>query len=76
MSKRQNISSGSPREPILGYSRAVRAGNLVFVAGTTSGGIGDTAAEQTREIFTRIEKALTQAGATLQDIVRTRIFPH
>lgn len=74
MSKRQNISSGSPREPILGYSRAVRAGNLVFVAGTTSGGIGDTAAEQTREIFTRIEKALTQAGATLQDIVRTRIF--
>ncbi|KJL24276.1 Enamine/imine deaminase [Microbacterium azadirachtae] len=74
MSKRQNISSGSPREPILGYSRAVRVGNLVFVAGTTSGGIGDTAAKQTREIFTRIENALTQAGATLQDIVRTRVF--
>lgn len=74
MAQRQNISSGSPREPILGYSRAVKVGNLVFVAGTTSGGVGETAAEQTREIFTRIEKALGTAGATLEDVVRTRIF--
>ncbi|MGN6218855.1 MAG: RidA family protein [Microbacterium sp.] len=74
MIDRQNISSGSPREPILGYSRAVKVGNLVFVAGTTSGGVGDTAAEQTREIFRRIEKALSEAGGSLKDVVRTRIF--
>ncbi|WP_341946799.1 RidA family protein [Microbacterium sp. LWH11-1.2] len=74
MKERQNIASGSPREPILGYSRAVRVGDLVFVAGTTSGGVGSTAAEQAREIFSRIETALATAGATLKDVVRTRIF--
>ncbi|MFJ2620333.1 RidA family protein [Glutamicibacter sp. NPDC087344] len=74
MTKRQNIPSGSPREPLLGYSRAVKVGNLIFVAGTTSGGVGETAAEQTREIFARIEKALDTAGATLRDVVRTRVF--
>ncbi|RZS77534.1 enamine deaminase RidA (YjgF/YER057c/UK114 family) [Motilibacter rhizosphaerae] len=71
---RQNISSGSPREPVLGYSRAVRVGNLVFVAGTTSGGIGEDAESQTREIFTRISKALEQAGASYEDVVRTRVY--
>ncbi len=74
VTERQNISSGSPRETVLGYSRAVKMGNLVFVAGTTSGGVGETAAEQAREIFARIEKALAQGGATLRDVVRTRIF--
>ncbi|TPW91145.1 RidA family protein, partial [Schumannella luteola] len=71
---RINISSGSPREPVLGYSRAVRVGDLVVVAGTTSGGVGETAEEQTREIFARIEKALGDAGATLADVIRTRVY--
>ncbi|BCW44901.1 RidA family protein [Arthrobacter sp. StoSoilB5] len=74
MSQRQNISSGSSREPVLGYSRAVRIGNQVVVAGTTSGGVGEDAAAQTREIFARIEKALTEAGAGFPDVIRTRIY--
>lgn len=74
MTERLNISSGSPREPVLGYSRAVRVGNLVAVAGTTSGGVGDTADAQAREIFRRIEKALHEAGARFEDVVRTRVF--
>lgn len=79
VSIRQNISSGSTREPVLGYSRAVRVGNHVVVAGTTAGSStgavgGDDAAAQAREIFSRIEKGLTDAGATLQDVVRTRIY--
>lgn len=69
------ISSGSPREPILGYSRAVKVGAQVFVAGTTSGGVAPhDAPEQAREIFRRIEKALADAGATLNDVVRTRVY--
>ncbi|WP_109211291.1 MULTISPECIES: RidA family protein [Microbacterium] len=71
---RVKISSGSPYEPILGYSRAVKVGDLIFVAGTTSGGVGVTAEEQTREIFRRIEKALGQAGASFANVVRTRVF--
>lgn len=75
MTERINISSGSPYEATVGYSRAVKVGNLVFVAGTTSGGVGGAdAAAQAREIFTRIESALEQAGATLGDVVRTRVF--
>ena len=78
MSTRQNISSGSPREPVLGYSRAVRVGNQVFVAGTTSGGAqnaGENEAKaQAEEILRRIETALTQAGAALTDVVRTRVY--
>ncbi|MFE4834530.1 RidA family protein [Arthrobacter sp. NPDC056691] len=74
MTERQNISSGSPREPILGYSRAVRVGNQIVVAGTTSGGVGDNAAEQTREIYSRIETALKQAGASFQNVIRTRVY--
>jgi enamine deaminase RidA (YjgF/YER057c/UK114 family) len=74
MTERQNISSGSPREPVLGYSRAVRVGNQVFVAGTTSGGVGEDAAAQSREVFSRIEKALKEAGSSFSDVVRTRVY--
>lgn len=79
MTQRQNISSGSAREPILGYSRAVRVGNQIVVAGTTAGSSngavgGNDAAAQTREIFNRIETALTQAGGSFSDVVRTRIY--
>jgi len=80
MGERLNISSGAKWEDIVGYSRAVRIGNVIEVAGTTAVdemgnlvGAGDPY-EQTKFIITKIEKALTAAGATLQDIVRTRIF--
>lgn len=80
MQKRMNISSGAKWEDIVGYSRAVRVGNIVEVAGTTAVdeqgnvvGLND-AYEQTRFIFAKIEKALTTAGASLKDIVRTRMF--
>ena len=73
------VSSRSPYEPIVGFSRAVRVGNVVAVAGTTAGSsgkpvaIGDPAA-QTRAILETIEKALTEAGASLKDVIRTRIY--
>jgi enamine deaminase RidA (YjgF/YER057c/UK114 family) len=76
---RKKISSGSPWEEIVGYSRAVRVGNIVEVAGTTAMdkdilvGPGDIYA-QTVFIFTKIERALIDAGATLADVVRTRMF--
>jgi len=57
---------------VVGYSRAVRTGPLVAVSGTTAP--GETMADQTREALRRIETALTEAGATLSDVVRTRIF--
>jgi enamine deaminase RidA (YjgF/YER057c/UK114 family) len=79
MSKRILVSSGSPYEPIIGFSRAVRAGNVVAVGGTTAGSggkpvaIGDPAA-QTRAILEIIAKALEDAGASLNDVIRTRIY--
>src|SRR5882724_994073 len=66
---RVNFSSGTPFEDSVGYSRAVRVGPLVVVAGTTAA--GDDLAAQTREVFRRIEVALAQADATLSDVVRT-----
>lgn len=76
---RKNFSSGSPWEHIVGYSRAVRVGNIIEVAGTTAMdgdvlvGKGDVYA-QAVFIFKKIEKALIEAGATLADVVRTRMF--
>jgi enamine deaminase RidA (YjgF/YER057c/UK114 family) len=76
---RTTISSGSPYEPTIGFSRAVRVGNIVAVGGTTAGSggkpvaLGDPGA-QTRATLTIIEAALRQAGASLSDVIRTRIY--
>jgi enamine deaminase RidA (YjgF/YER057c/UK114 family) len=72
MTQRRTVSSGSEYESIVGYSRAVRTGSHIAVAGTT--GEGDGAALQTREALRRIEIALQKVGASLSDVVRTRIY--
>jgi enamine deaminase RidA (YjgF/YER057c/UK114 family) len=77
--KRLLVSSGSPYEPIIGFSRAVRVGNIVAVGGTAAGSSGKPVAKgdpgaQTRVILEIIEKALTDAGASLKDVVRTRVY--
>ena len=80
MTDRQNISSGGPWEGVIGYSRAVRVGNFVSVAGTTAaepnGTIygGDNAYLQARRCFEVIAKALEEAGSRIEDVVRTRMF--
>lgn len=72
MSQRVNVSSDSEFEATVGYSRAVRIGSHVVVAGTTAPGDGPSA--QTREALRRIESALRQVDSSLSDVVRTRIF--
>src|SRR4051794_32591930 len=72
MTKRRTVSSGSEYESFVGYSRALRTGAHVAVAGTT--GAGDGIAAQTRDALRRIEVALREAGGSLSDVVRTRMY--
>jgi enamine deaminase RidA (YjgF/YER057c/UK114 family) len=70
--KRRSIASDSPYEPRVGYSRAVRIGKQIFVSGTVAS--GPNAYEQALAAIAKIERTLNDAGASLSDVVRTRIF--
>jgi enamine deaminase RidA (YjgF/YER057c/UK114 family) len=79
--KRENFATGSKWEPIIGYSRAVKIGNQISVSGTTGttgsdadGNLADNVYEQTRQTLQNIEAALTKAGASMKDVVRTRMY--
>jgi enamine deaminase RidA (YjgF/YER057c/UK114 family) len=69
---RRNVSSGSEFESTVGYSRAVRIGPYIAVAGTT--GAGDDIASQARDALRRIDAALQEVGASMSDVIRTRMF--
>ena len=76
---RQNVSSNSPFEPLIAFSRAVRAGSSVYVSGTAPWGLDGNLVEggvyeQARQCIRNIEAALRQAGSSLSDVVRTRIY--
>jgi enamine deaminase RidA (YjgF/YER057c/UK114 family) len=78
MAERQRITSGSPFEPVIGFSRALRVGDRVFVSGTgpvlAEGGCPEGAGPQARRCFAIVEAALAEAGASLDDVVRTRLY--
>jgi enamine deaminase RidA (YjgF/YER057c/UK114 family) len=75
---RRHVASGSPHEPTIGFSRAVRVDRHVFVAATAAirpdGGVDDDVAAQARRCLDIVEQALAEAGAALDDVVRTRVF--
>ena len=78
MATRENISTGSKWEPLIGYSRAVKVGNMIFVSGTTGTGADGKVAggvyEQTKQALANIVAALAKAGAKPEHVVRTRVF--